>query len=106
MAAVAVVIPSMAKRSPSDITDYRDRRKRCRLDYLFDRAAFVEHLTKGCAGMRLYDRAEDFPGYERRTEEPLSPGRRSIRGRTIPAPDRAPSPSGGASSTDGWISGT
>lgn len=72
----AVVVPSMAKRNPSDITDI-ETTEEVPLEYLFDREAFVGHLAEACPGMRLYDRAEDFPAYEQRQraaagEEPLS----------------------------------
>ncbi|KAK7943587.1 uncharacterized protein PG986_012700 [Apiospora aurea] len=70
-AGAAVVIPSLSKRNPRDITDI-ETTVQVPLDYLFDRDAFVGHLTQGCPGMRLYDRVEDFPNYERRAVEPLS----------------------------------
>ncbi|KAK8879196.1 hypothetical protein PGQ11_000490 [Apiospora arundinis] len=70
-AGAAVVVPSLSKRNPRDITDI-ETTVQVPLDYLFDRDAFVRHLTEGCPGMRLYDRVEDFPNYDRRVVEPLS----------------------------------
>ncbi|KAK8044150.1 hypothetical protein PG993_004174 [Apiospora rasikravindrae] len=70
-AGAAVVIPSLSKRNPRDIADI-ETTVQVPLDYLFDRDAFVRHLTQGCPGMRLYDRVEDFPNYGRRAGEPLS----------------------------------
>lgn len=67
----AVVMPSMALRNASDITDIETTTE-VPLDYMFDRRAFITHLTEGCPGMRIYDRAEDFPSYERREKEPLA----------------------------------
>ena len=69
-AGAAVVIPSLSKRNPRDITDI-ETTVQVPLDYLFDRDAFVRRLTEGCPGMRLYDRVEDFPHYARRAVEPL-----------------------------------
>lgn len=66
----ALVIPSMAKRNPNDISDIETAQE-VPLEYLFDRDAFVKHLTEGCPGMRLYDRAEDFPAYEQLAGPPL-----------------------------------
>ncbi|KAL8381386.1 hypothetical protein RB595_005585 [Gaeumannomyces hyphopodioides] len=60
----ALVVPSMAKRNPGDITDIETAND-VPLEYLFDRAAFVRHLTEACPGMRLFDRAGDFPSYGR-----------------------------------------
>ncbi|KAK8115721.1 hypothetical protein PG984_012223 [Apiospora sp. TS-2023a] len=70
-AGAAVVIPSLSKRNPHDITDI-ETTVQVPMDYLFDRDAFVQHLTEGCPGMRLYDRVEDFPNYAQRAAEPLS----------------------------------
>jgi hypothetical protein len=67
----AVVIPSMAKRNPRDISDI-ETTEEVPLEYLFDREAFIEHLTEGCPGLRLYNGAEDFPSYNQRVGEPLS----------------------------------
>ncbi|KAK7931118.1 hypothetical protein PG985_001830 [Apiospora marii] len=69
-AGAAVVVPSLSKRNPRDITDI-ETTVQVPLDYLFDRDAFVRHLTEGCPGMRLYDRVEDFPYYAQRAVEPL-----------------------------------
>ncbi|KAK8069914.1 hypothetical protein PG994_006530 [Apiospora phragmitis] len=69
-AGAAAVVPSLSKRNPHDITDI-ETTVQVPLDYLFDREAFVRHLTAGCPGMRLYDRVEDFPNYDRRAVEPL-----------------------------------
>lgn len=66
----ALVVPSMAKRNPSDISDI-ETMVEMPLEYLFDREAFIKHLTEGCPEMRLYDRVEDFPSYEHRVGEPL-----------------------------------
>jgi hypothetical protein len=67
----AIVIPSMSKRNPKDISDIETKHE-VPLEYLFDREAFIKHLTEGCPGMLLYDRAEDFPSYEQRAGKPLS----------------------------------
>jgi hypothetical protein len=58
----ALVIPSMARRNPSDIADI-ETMVEVPMEYLFDREAFVRHLTQGCPGLRLYDHAEDLPSY-------------------------------------------
>ncbi|KAK6584189.1 hypothetical protein PZA11_003919 [Diplocarpon coronariae] len=70
-AGAAVVVPSMARRNPADITDIETSNE-VPLEYLFDREAFVELLTGACPGMRLYNRAEDFPNYAQRAGEPLA----------------------------------
>ncbi|KAH9219644.1 hypothetical protein DL95DRAFT_483872 [Leptodontidium sp. 2 PMI_412] len=67
----ALVIPSMAKRNPKDISDIETSNE-VPLEYLFDREAFITHLTGACPGIRLYNRAEDFPSYENRAGDPLS----------------------------------
>ncbi len=67
----AIVIPSMSKRNPKDISDIETSNE-VPLEYLFDREAFAKYLAEGCPGMILYDQAEDFPSYERRVGEPLS----------------------------------
>ncbi|KZL85840.1 alternative oxidase protein [Colletotrichum incanum] len=67
----AVVVPSMALRNAKDITDIETTTE-VPLDYLLDHEAFITHLTNGCPGMHIYERAEDFPFYERRIGEPLS----------------------------------
>ncbi|KAH8906466.1 hypothetical protein BR93DRAFT_929088 [Coniochaeta sp. PMI_546] len=67
----ALVVPSMALRNASDITDIETTTE-VPLDYMFDRQAFVTHLTEGCPGMRIYDRAQDFPSYEQRVKVPLA----------------------------------
>ncbi|EJT78879.1 hypothetical protein GGTG_03973 [Gaeumannomyces tritici R3-111a-1] len=58
----ALVVPSMAKRNPGDVTDIETAND-VPLEYLFDRQAFVRHLTAACPEMRLFDRAGDFPSY-------------------------------------------
>lgn len=68
-AGAALVVPSMALRNAKDITDIETATE-VPLDYLFDRDAFVAHLSEGCPAMRLYDRPEDLPSYDRR----LRPG--------------------------------
>jgi hypothetical protein len=67
----AIVVPSMALRNASDITDIETTTE-VPLENMFDREAFVRHLSEGCPGMRIYNRAEDFPSYRQRTREPLS----------------------------------
>ncbi|KAH7411282.1 hypothetical protein BKA64DRAFT_377680 [Cadophora sp. MPI-SDFR-AT-0126] len=66
----ALVIPSMAKRNPKDISDIETSNE-VPLEYLFDRETFITHLTNACPGMRLYNHASDFPAYENRAPEPL-----------------------------------
>ncbi|KAG8169474.1 hypothetical protein KVR01_000219 [Diaporthe batatas] len=67
----ALVVPSIALRNPSDLTDIETTNE-VPLDYLLERDAFVRHLEAGCPGMRIYDRAEDFPGYDQRVEVDLT----------------------------------
>ncbi|KAK0120607.1 hypothetical protein ONS96_010811 [Cadophora gregata f. sp. sojae] len=67
----ALVIPSMAKRNPKDISDIETSNE-VPLEYLFDREAFITHLTAACPGMRLYNHASGFPSYENRAQEPLT----------------------------------
>jgi hypothetical protein len=66
----ALVIPSMALRNASDLSDIETSNE-VPLDYLMDRKTFVARLSEGCPAMRLYDRAEDFPYYDKRAGEPL-----------------------------------
>ncbi|TEA10059.1 hypothetical protein C8034_v010891 [Colletotrichum sidae] len=61
----ALVVPTMALRNATDITDIETSNE-VPLDYLIDRKTFVTHLTKGCPGMRVYDRIEDFYSYQSR----------------------------------------
>jgi len=67
----AIVIPSMALRNPKDLSDIETTTE-MPLEYLLDREAFITHLSGGCPGMRIYERAEDFPYYEHRFGEPLT----------------------------------
>ncbi|KAB5585005.1 hypothetical protein GE09DRAFT_1180431 [Coniochaeta sp. 2T2.1] len=69
-AGAAVVVPSMALRNASDITDIETTTE-VPLDYMFDREHFVTRLSTGCPGMRIYNRAEAFPSYQQRVGEPL-----------------------------------
>lgn len=69
-AGAALVVPSMSLRNAKDITDIETTTE-VPLDYLLDRDAFVTRLTQGCPGMRVYDRAEDFPAYDRRLDVDL-----------------------------------
>lgn len=69
-AGAALVVPTMALRNAKDITDIETSTE-VPLDYLLDREVFVERLSRGCPGMHIYDKAEDFPSYENRTGEPL-----------------------------------
>lgn len=66
----ALVVPTIALRNPSDLTDIETNHE-VPLDYLLDRDTFVRHLTEGCPGLRVYERAEDFPAYERRVDVDL-----------------------------------
>ncbi|KAF6827325.1 hypothetical protein CMUS01_09068 [Colletotrichum musicola] len=66
----ALVIPSMALRNASDISDIETDNE-VPLDYLLDREAFRKHLTRGCPGMQVYEKAVDFPNYDKRSGEPL-----------------------------------
>ncbi|OLN96127.1 hypothetical protein CCHL11_03236 [Colletotrichum chlorophyti] len=61
----------MALRNPKDISDIETATE-VPLDYLLDRETFITHLSKGCPGMQLYERAEDFPFYGQRAGEPLT----------------------------------
>ncbi|KAI0132112.1 hypothetical protein BJ170DRAFT_231137 [Xylariales sp. AK1849] len=67
----AIVVPSMALRNAKDISDIETATE-VPLEYLFDREAFIAHLSEGCPEMRIYDRAEDFPFYKQRVGEPLT----------------------------------
>ncbi|KAK6065574.1 alternative oxidase [Seiridium cupressi] len=67
----AIVVPSMAMRNASDISDIETTTE-VPLDYLLVREAFVKHLSEGCPGMQIYDRAADFPFYQQRVGEPLT----------------------------------
>ncbi|EFX04959.1 hypothetical protein CMQ_5221 [Grosmannia clavigera kw1407] len=66
----ALVIPSMALRNAKNLADIETATE-MPMEYMLDRKAFVRHLTEGCPGMRLYDRAEEFPFYDQRQGEPL-----------------------------------
>jgi hypothetical protein len=69
----ALVVPTMALRNAKELWDIETKTE-MGLEYLFDREAFDMHLLEGCPGMRIYERAEDFPFYEQRvhTNEPLT----------------------------------
>lgn len=69
-AGAALVVPSMSLRNADDITDIETTTE-VPLDYLLDRDAFVARLTEGCPGMRVYQRPEDFPGWDRRVDVDL-----------------------------------
>lgn len=60
----AIVVPSMSLRSASDLSDIENSNL-VGIENLFDRQTFVTHLSQGCPGMRVYERAENFPSYER-----------------------------------------
>jgi hypothetical protein len=66
----AVVVPSMALRNASDLSDIETANE-VPLEYLLDREAFLTHLSEGCPGMRIYERVEDFPFYDQRVGEPV-----------------------------------
>jgi hypothetical protein len=67
----AVVVPSMALRNAKDITDIETTTE-VPIEHLLDRDAFVTRLSEGCPGMRVYERAEDFPFYNQPTTKTLS----------------------------------
>lgn len=67
----ALVIPTMALRSANDLAEILTFTEEP-LDYLMDRETFVQNLSGGCPGMRIYEKAEDFPFYEQRAGEPLT----------------------------------
>lgn len=69
-AGAALVVPSMSLRNADDITDIETTTE-VPLDYLLDRRAFVARLTEGCPGMRVYERPEDFPGWDRHVDVDL-----------------------------------
>lgn len=69
-AGAALVVPSMSLRNADDITDIETTTE-VPLDYLLDRRTFVTRLTEGCPGMRVYERAEDFPAWDRRVDVDL-----------------------------------
>ncbi|KAK7706897.1 hypothetical protein SLS63_013841 [Diaporthe eres] len=66
----ALVVPSIALRNPSDLTDIETTNE-VPLDYLLERETFIKHLSAGCPGMHIYERAEDFPAYDRRVDVDL-----------------------------------
>lgn len=66
----ALVVPSIALRNPSDLTDIETTNE-VPLDYLLERETFIKHLSAGCPGMHIYERAEDFPAYKRRVDVDL-----------------------------------
>ncbi|KAI6601150.1 hypothetical protein ACKVWM_007438 [Pyricularia oryzae] len=70
-AGAAIVVPSMSKRNPKDISDIETIYE-APLEYLFDRHAFVNHLTAACPGMRVYDSEDQFPHYSDRVPENLT----------------------------------
>jgi len=67
----ALVVPSIQLRNAKDLKDI-ETNNQMPLEYLLDREAFVTHLSKGCPGMRIYDRIEDFPFHERTQQPPVS----------------------------------
>lgn len=67
----ALVVPSMALRNASDLSDIETTNE-VPLEYLLDRKVFITHLSEGCPGMRIYESAEDFPYYTQRIGEPLT----------------------------------
>ena len=67
----AIVVPSMALRNPKKLEDIETSTE-VPLEYLFDREAFKAHLSKGCPGMTIYDRAEDLPFFSQQAGEPLT----------------------------------
>lgn len=69
-AGAALVVPAINLRNPKDLADIETDNE-VPLSYLMDHDAFVARLTRGCPGMRVYERAEDFPAYDRRVEVEL-----------------------------------
>lgn len=69
-AGAALVVPTINLRNPNDLADIETDNE-VPLSYLMDHDAFVARLTQGCPGMRLYERAEDFPHWDRRIDVPL-----------------------------------
>ncbi|TVY81000.1 hypothetical protein LSUE1_G004211 [Lachnellula suecica] len=67
----AIVVPSMALRNAKDLKDIETNNE-VPLEYLFDREAFIGHLSKGCPQMKIYENTEEFPFYERRMGESLN----------------------------------
>lgn len=63
----AIVVPSMALRNAKDLSDIETSNE-VPLEYLFDREAFITHLSKGCPGMQIYEAAEEFPFYQQRVK--------------------------------------
>ncbi|KAI6369479.1 hypothetical protein MCOR25_004436 [Pyricularia grisea] len=70
-AGAAIVVPSMSKRNPKDISDIETIYE-APLEYLFDRNAFVKHLTAACPGMHIYDTKDEFPHYSDRDPHNLT----------------------------------
>lgn len=70
-AGAALVVPSMQLRSTNDISDIETSNE-VPLENMFDREAFLTHLSEGCPGMHIYERAEDFPLYKQHVVQPLT----------------------------------
>jgi hypothetical protein len=70
-AGAAIVVPSMALRNASDISDIETATE-VPLENMFDREAFNRHLREGCPQMHVYDRLQDFPSYREPEVESLS----------------------------------
>lgn len=69
-AGAAIVVPSINLRNPKDLADIETNNE-VPLSYLMDHDAFVARLSRGCPGMRIYDRPEDFPSYDQRVDVEL-----------------------------------
>lgn len=69
-AGAAIVVPSINLRNPKDLADIETNNE-VPLSYLMDHDVFVARLSQGCPGMRIYERAEDFPSYDQRVDVEL-----------------------------------
>lgn len=69
-AGAAIVVPSINLRNPKDLADIETNNE-VPLSYLMDHDIFVARLSQGCPGMRIYERAEDFPSYDQHVDVEL-----------------------------------
>lgn len=69
-AGAALVIPSINLRNPKDLADIETNNE-VPLSYLMDPDVFVARLSQGCPKMRIYDRPEAFPHWDRRVDVEL-----------------------------------
>lgn len=69
-AGAAIVVPSINLRNPKDLADIETNNE-VPLSYLMDHDVFIARLSQGCPRMRIYERPEDFPNWDRRMDVEL-----------------------------------